>query len=581
MRIFAAFDKFKDSFSAQKASDLLAQAVNDCSFSGEVTSCAFTDGGEGFSKILAATINGKINRVNARNSLGETKATTFAIVSIKQLSHEVRELLNLPQRGKLAIVEMASVCGLSELTADQRNPWKTTSLGVGELLLAAKQSGADYILLGIGGSSTNDMGIGALCSLGLKIYDSNKEELDFPSPEFWSRVASFDGTAMESLPPIRIACDVDNPLLGLRGATHQFGPQKGLKDSVVEELEQQMSSMEQKLRSQFPNSSIGPNQKGAGAAGGIGYGLSLQYQVKFVAGAELVSKWMQVEQAIKRADVVFCGEGRFDHSSMGGKGPFEIIRLAAAHKKPTVLICGSIEDEMIKNLSNLNPLLSHRVLANPNLNLEQNLSNGPNSFLRVCKESLMTLQTVKSEDCPIERDLRFKRIKRLKKFLRPLPRRSNIHRYPVLKWFADTAYKRSYLWSFRGKEIRAALFFGIWISMLPIVGIQMLVVFFFALLIRANLPLIVALQWISNPLTMGPIYFADYKIGMVLLDLLGFNYPRNKLLNPNYDWTHFTYKELLRLIDTFPPMLVGGSVLGISLGVIAVFLYKILCRFYR
>jgi len=339
--------------------------------------------------------------------------------------------------------------------------------------------------------------------------------------------------------------------------------------------------MEHKLRSQFPNSSIFPDQKGAGAAGGIGYGLSLLYQVQFVAGSELISKWMQIEQAIKCADVVFSGEGRFDHSSMGGKGPFEIIRLAAEYKKPTVLICGSIENEMINKLSNLNPLLSHKVLANPDVNLEQNLSNGPNSFLLVCKEVLMKLKSEKSEHCPVERNLRFKRIKRLKKFLRPLPRRSNIHRYPVLKWFADTAYKRSYLWSFRGKEIRSALFFGIWISMLPIVGIQMLVVFFFALLLRANLPLIVALQWISNPLTMGPIYFADYKIGIVLLDLLGLNYPRNKLLNSDYDWSHFTYKELLRLIDTFPPMLVGGSVLGISLGVIAVFLYKILSRFYK
>ncbi len=581
MRIFAAFDKFKDSFSAQEASDILAQAAKECSFSGEITSYALTDGGEGFSKILAAGANGKINPVNARDSLGKTKVATFALVRIEKLRLEVRELLDLPLRGKLAILEMASVCGLSDLTADQRNPWKTTSLGVGDLLLAAKQSGADYILLGIGGSSTNDMGLGALCSLGLKIYDSNGEELDFPSPESWSKVASFDGTKMESLPPIRIACDVDNPLLGLRGATHQFGPQKGLKDSLVEELEQQMSSMEHKLRLQFPNSSSFPDQKGAGAAGGIGYGLSMLYQVQFVAGSELVSRWMQIEQAVKWADVVFCGEGRFDHSSMGGKGPFEVIRLAAEHKKPTVLICGSIEDEMINKLSNLNPLLSHKVLANPDVNLEQNLSNGPNSFLGVCKGILTTLQREKSQHCPVERNLRFKRIKRLKKFLRPLPRRSNIHRYPVLKWFADTAYKRSYLWSFRGKEIRSALFFGIWISMLPIVGIQMLVVFFFALLIRANLPLIVALQWISNPLTMGPIYFADYKIGMVLLDLLGFNYPRNKLLSPNYDWAHFTYKELLRLIDTFPPMLVGGSVLGISLGVIAVFLYKILSRFYK
>jgi len=126
-----------------------------------------------------------------------------------------------------------------------------------------------------------------------------------------------------------------------------------------------------------------------------------------------------------------------------------------------------------------------------------------------------------------------------------------------------------------------ALFWGLWISMLPIVGIQMVVVFLVSLLVRANLPLIVALQWISNPLTMGPIYFADYKIGMTLLKLLGLDYPSNKLLSPNYEWSEFSYKELLRLIDTFPPMFLGGSVLGVFFGVLAVFLYKILSRFYK
>ena len=105
--------------------------------------------------------------------------------------------------------------------------------------------------------------------------------------------------------------------------------------------------------------------------------------------------------------------------------------------------------------------------------------------------------------------------------MRPLPRRSNVHRYPILKWFSKTAYKRSYLWSFRSREIIPALFIGMWIAMLPIVSIQMLVVFIIALCIRANLPVIVALQWISNPFTMGPIYFADYKIGIEIFRLLG------------------------------------------------------------
>ena len=117
--------------------------------------------------------------------------------------------------------------------------------------------------------------------------------------------------------------------------------------------------------------------------------------------------------------------------------------------------------------------------------------------------------------------------------------------------------------------------------MLPIVSIQMFVVLILAVLVRANLPLIVALQWISNPFTMGPIYFADYKIGMEVLRLFGIPYQKNKFLRPDYDWSNFTYPDLLTLLDTFPPMVIGGSVVGIFLGVVAVFLYKISCNLYK
>ncbi len=180
-----------------------------------------------------------------------------------------------------------------------------------------------------------------------------------------------------------------------------------------------------------------------------------------------------------------------------------------------------------------------------------------------------------------DKEARFRRIRRLKKWMRPLPRRSNIHRYPVLKWFAKTAYDRSYLWSFKGNAMVQALFWGIWIAMLPIVGIQMIVVFFLALIVRANLPLIVALQWISNPLTMAPIYFADYEIGLLILELFGVDYGRNKLLTAEFDWSGMEFADLWELVDTFPPMMVGGSVVGISLGVLAVFLYKAMAKLYK
>ena len=181
----------------------------------------------------------------------------------------------------------------------------------------------------------------------------------------------------------------------------------------------------------------------------------------------------------------------------------------------------------------------------------------------------------------MNQEAKYRRIKRLKKWMRPLPRRSNIHRYPVLKWFSKFAYDRSYLWSFRSRTIVPALFWGVWIAMLPIVGLQMLVVFFLAIIVRANLPIIIALQWISNPFSMGPIYFADYQIGRIFLHLVGIKYERNKLLSAEFNWSDFSFSDLKNLLDTFPPMFVGGSVIGISLGVVSVFLYKLVSKPYK
>lgn len=173
---------------------------------------------------------------------------------------------------------------------------------------------------------------------------------------------------------------------------------------------------------------------------------------------------------------------------------------------------------------------------------------------------------------------RRRRVRRLKKWMRPLPRRSNVHRYPVLKWFAGTARKRLYLWSFRSREMTAALLVGLIVALMPLVGAQMLIVFFLAVWFRCNLPLIVALQWISNPLTMGPIYYADYIIGMAVLELCGFVPEVNTLLKPDYDWAHFEWSHLAEILDAFPPMLLGGLVLGVFAGILAAGSYKWLAK---
>ena len=142
-------------------------------------------------------------------------------------------LLNLPNRGKLAIIEMASVCGLSDIAPKQRNPWVTSTRGVGDLLIAAKNNNADFILLGIGGSSTNDAGIGVLNSLGLSLRETTGQEIENPSPENWNNVSKLDSSTLESIPPVIVACDVNNPLLGPDGATYQFGRTKRVKRKLI------------------------------------------------------------------------------------------------------------------------------------------------------------------------------------------------------------------------------------------------------------------------------------------------------------------------------------------------------------
>ncbi len=176
---------------------------------------------------------------------------------------------------------------------------------------------------------------------------------------------------------------------------------------------------------------------------------------------------------------------------------------------------------------------------------------------------------------------RRRRIRRVKKWMRPMPRRSNVHRYPVLKWFAGTARRHSYLWSFRTKEMRAAIFVGLIVALMPLVGLQMLIVFFLALWFRANLPVIVALQWISNPLTMGPIYYADYKIGMAIMELLGVAPEPNPIMQSDFDWAHFKLKDIVDLLDTFPSMLLGGCTLGIFVGFLTASSYKWLAKWSK
>ncbi len=392
MHILAAFDKCKDSLSAREICALGQKVASAKPFNHDVHSIPLTDGGEGFTELLTHAKKGTYHSILANDSLGEEKEVKVGIVPSGKLDLSLREFTDLPSQGNWAVIEMSSIAGLSDLPQEKRNPWLTSTIGVGQLLAGVSSLGVSAIILGIGGSSTNDMGLGALSALGVNFFDRDGKLISFPVPECWSRIAKISAEKLITLPPIRIACDVSNQLLGENGATFQFGPQKGLSANRKEKMESNMELMSERLSQIFQKPLNFRNQEGTGAAGGIAYGLSLAFDTQFVPGFSLVSKWFNLENEIKKTDLILTGEGRFDQTSLYGKGPYEIIRLASKYQKKVVLLAGSVEKEAVEKCMREFANVEIVAFGSSQLSLEQNLTKAPELFEIKLKSQLSYYQ---------------------------------------------------------------------------------------------------------------------------------------------------------------------------------------------
>ena len=380
MRILAAFDKCKDSLSAREICALAQKVVSKQPVTHEIECAPLTDGGEGFAQLLTERKSGTYHSILASDSIGEEKEVRFGIVPFDELEPNLREFADLPDHGSYAVIEMSSISGLSDLPLEKRNPWLTSTVGVGQLLAGAASLKVSAIILGIGGSATNDMGLGALSSLGMRFLDQEKQSIYFPNPESWGRILAISPDKLVSLPPIRIACDVTNQLLGEGGATFQFGLQKGLSISRRDEMENNMEIMSARLAQIFQKPLDFREEEGTGAAGGIGYGLSVAYDTKFVPGFSFVAKWFGLEKSIQQADLILTGEGRFDQTSLMGKGPYEIIRMASKYNKNVILLAGSVDDDAKKKCMNEFSNLKIETFGNDQFTLEENLLNASDLF---------------------------------------------------------------------------------------------------------------------------------------------------------------------------------------------------------
>jgi len=346
MTVLLAFDKFKDSLTARQACDLTARALHGLHPDWRLDLCPLSDGGEGFAEILTTAAGGQLATLQVSGPRGDAVEATLGLVSLKKIPAAARGRLSAENpEALIAIAGMASASGLALLPPELREPWQTTSHGTGQLLQAAAELRAAAIVLGVGGSATNDLGLGALGAIGLEFRDNDGKKIRPPIPAHWQKIAAIDGEVCPSIPPIHIACDVTNPLLGPNGAATVYGPQKGLRPEDLARLEAESARLARMLCAHCGQPESLMEEPGAGAAGGLAFGLMCAAHAKLLPGFDLVASWLGLDARLAAADLVVTGEGRFDRSSLSGKGPGAVVTRALALGKPVHVFAGEIAGE--------------------------------------------------------------------------------------------------------------------------------------------------------------------------------------------------------------------------------------------
>lgn len=366
-RYVIAPDSFKGTMSSIEICDLIEKTILEVDPEAKIDKVPVADGGEGLVDAFLSMSGGKGTRINARAT-----GPLFA---------PVEAFFGMLDDGGTAIIEMAAVAGLPILTKEERNPEKTTTVGVGELILKAIEHGAKKIIIGLGGSATNDGGIGMAYTLGYRFYDIQGGELQ-PIGGSLAQIARIAVPEKKMIPDsivIEAACDVNNLLLGKNGAAYIFGPQKGADPQMVEALDQGLMNLADRLEAD-----LGIDVRsipGGGAAGGLGAGVVAFLGGTLRPGIELLLDAVHFDELVSQADYVFTGEGRMDGQSLSGKTPVGVARRAKRFNVPVIGIVGSLgkEVEPLYEVGFTTIISTIRDLAS----LEETL--------KTCREDLVTL----------------------------------------------------------------------------------------------------------------------------------------------------------------------------------------------
>lgn len=325
-KIVIACDSFKGSLSSREVAEAFLQGVHEVAPRCEGIALPLADGGEGTAEALAAALGGEFREVEVHDPLGRPVRARYALV----------------EKGRTAVVELAAASGLALLGAEERNPLKCTTYGFGELIRDALQQGSRRLLLGLGGSATNDGGVGVLRALGFRFRDCAGRELS-GGGEVLDQICSIDETGR--LPElqgveIRVVCDVRSPLCGPQGAAAVFGPQKGADPAMVARLDRGLRCLAEVVERH--NGLWMADLEGAGAAGGVGGTLAALLGARLERGVELVLELTNFADRIAGADLVITGEGRIDRQTLMGKLPQGVLQCAQKAHIPCIAIGGGV-----------------------------------------------------------------------------------------------------------------------------------------------------------------------------------------------------------------------------------------------
>ena len=377
MNIVIAPDSFKESLTALEVAVAIKTGFERIFPNAEYQLVPMADGGEGTVQSLVDATQGSLQKIAVIAPLANTVEAFWGLSGDKQT----------------AFIEMAAASGLHLVAPEQRNPLVTTSYGTGELIKAALDRGVKKIILGIGGSATNDGGVGMLQALGIRFLNAQQQEIGFGGEQL-AFISQIDLSALDprlAQVEIEVACDVNNPLCGEYGASAIFGPQKGATAAMVEQLDKALAHFAQVVKSQLGKEIA--LHAGAGAAGGMGAGLLLLPNVRLKSGVQIVIEATHLQDKISQADLVITGEGRMDAQSIAGKTPIGVARLAKELNKPVIAIVGSLREDylvvyqhgihavfpIIRQLSSLDELLKQG---------KENLISTAENVARVIKLSL-------------------------------------------------------------------------------------------------------------------------------------------------------------------------------------------------